>query len=108
MTVAEWMSDRTPRPPEQLETRLRLLLGARGGDDASTAHEALLTMAASLLSELLAVDCAARDRALDLLAVDALVTYAFEAAADSPDRLSWRATAAMAAIAGLAAPLSPS
>ena len=108
MTVAEWMADRSPRPPEQLEARLRTLLGARAGDGASTAHEALLTTAESLLGELLALDCAERDRALDLLAVDALVTYAFEAAADAPDTLSWRATAAMAAIAGLATPSPPS
>ncbi len=108
MTVADWMTERTPRPPEQLETRLRAALGARGGDGASAAHEALLAAAESLLGELLALDCAERARALDLLAVDALVTYAFEAAADFPDTLSRRAATAMAAIAGLAAPLPPS
>jgi len=73
-------------------------------DRSSNAHEAVLATAESLLAELLALDCAGRDRALDLLAVDAMVTYAFEAAAESPDTLSSRATAAMSSIAALAAP----
>ena len=54
------------------------------------------------MSELLAIDCAMRDRALDLLAVDALVTYAFEAAAEHPESLAQRATTAMSSIAALA------
>lgn len=80
------------------------MLGTRLNDRSSNAQEAVLATAESLLAELLALDCAGRDRALDLLAVDAMVTYAFEAAAESPDTLSTRATAAMASIAGLAAP----
>ena len=73
-------------------------------DRSSSAHDAVLSTAESLLAELLALECAGRDRALDLLAVDAMVTYAFEAAAEFPDTLSARATAAMVAIAKLAAP----
>lgn len=80
------------------------MLGVRLNDRSSNAHEAVLATAESLLAELLALDCAGRDRALDLLAVDAMVTYAFEAAAESPDTLSTRATTAMSAIAALAAP----
>lgn len=80
------------------------MLGAHLGDRSSTAYEALLSTAESVLAELLALDCAARDRALDLLAVDALVTYAFEAATESPDSLAARATDAMSMIAALAAP----
>lgn len=80
------------------------MLGTRMNDRSSNAHEAVLATAESLLAELLALDCAGRDRALDLLAVDAMVTYAFEAAAESPDTLSSRATAAMSSIAALAAP----
>jgi hypothetical protein len=80
------------------------VLGTRLNDRSSYAHEALLATAESLLAELLALDCAGRDRALDLLAVDAMVTYAFEAAAESPETLATRATAAMASVAALAAP----
>jgi hypothetical protein len=104
VTVGEWLSARTPAPPAPLAARLRSVLGTRLNDRSSNAHEAVLATAESLLAELLALDCAGRDRALDLLAVDAMVTYAFEAAAEYPDTLSARATAAMAAIATLAAP----
>lgn len=104
MTVGDWLSARTPTPPAPLAARLREVLGARLDDRASSAHEAVLSTAERLLSELLALDCAMRDRALDLLAVDALVTYAFEAAAEDPDSLAQRATTAMASIAALAAP----
>lgn len=59
-----------------------------------------------MLADLIALECAQRDRALDLLAVDALVTYAFEAAAEQPDTLAKRATEAMLSIARLASPSS--
>jgi hypothetical protein len=48
--------------------------------------------------------CLTRSGALDLLAVDALVTYAFEAAADDPHSLEARTSAALARIAALAEP----
>jgi len=104
VTVGEWLSARSPAPPEPLAMRLRAALGPRLADRSSTAHDALLSTAESLLAELLALDGAGRDRALDLLAVDALVTYAFEAAAEDSDTLSARATAAMTAISVLATP----
>ena len=65
----------------------------------------MLATAEGLLAELLTLDGAARDRALDLLAVDAMVTYAFEAACESPETLRARATDAMSAIAWLVAPV---
>ncbi len=104
MTVGEWLSARSPAPPEPLSLRLRAALGPRLADRSSSAHDALLATAESLLAELLALDGAGRDRALDLLAVDALVTYAFEAAAEDSGTLSARATAAMTAISALATP----
>jgi hypothetical protein len=104
VTVGDWLSARTPAPPPELAARLRTVLGARLDESAAHAHEAAIDTAESLLSELLALECAMRDRALDLLAVDALVTYAFEAAAEDPDSLAQRATATMASIAALATP----
>ncbi|MEO6211600.1 MAG: hypothetical protein ABIQ10_15945 [Gemmatimonadaceae bacterium] len=104
MTVGEWLSARTPAPPPPLAARLRVLLGARLSDPSSSAHEVVLATAESLLAELIALGCAGRARALDLLAVDAMVTYAFEAASESPETLAARATSAMAAIAKLASP----
>jgi hypothetical protein len=65
---------------------------------------ALLASAESAMTSLLADGCLTRESALDLLAVDALITYAFEAAADDPDRLEERSEQALAAIAALAEP----
>ena len=108
MTLGEWLAARTPEPPAPLAARLRESLGgALGGalgERASNAHGALLRAAETLLGELLAVDCAMRDRALDLLAVDAMVTYAFEAACEEPATLAARASTATRDIAVLATP----
>jgi hypothetical protein len=106
VTVGDWLSARTPAPPSPLAARLHAALGARLNERSTRAHEVVLQMAESLLADLIALGCAQRDRALDLLAVDALVTYAFEAAAESPDSLAERATIAMSAIAKLASPTS--
>jgi hypothetical protein len=106
VTVGDWLSARAPAPPSPLAERLQEALGARLSDDSGDAYESALATAESLLAELIALECAQRDRALDLLAVDALVTYAFEAASESPDSLAARATSAMSEIARLAAPPS--
>jgi hypothetical protein len=58
-----------------------------------------------LLDALLNAGTTSRATALDLLAVDALITYAFQAAADDPARLEQRAAMAMARIAALPASL---
>lgn len=102
MTVGEWLAERTPAPPAPLAARLHEALAEHLGDRKANAHDVMLATAEGLLGELLALDCAARDRAIDLLAVDAMVTYAFEAACESPDTLRARATDAMGAIAALA------
>jgi hypothetical protein len=99
VTVGEWLLARTPVPPPPLAKRVHAALGDRLNERSTHAYDALLGTAESLLGELLALGCAQRDRALDLLAVDALVTYAFEAASESPDTLAERAIGAMSAIA---------
>lgn len=104
MTVGEWLAGRTPEPPAPLSARLRESLGAALGEPDSSAHGAMLHTAETLLGALLALDCARRDRALDLLAVDAMVTYAFEAACEEPATLAARATEAMRDLAALATP----
>ena len=67
--------------------------------------EACLEAGESLLDSLIASGSTSRATALDLLAVDALVTYAFQAGADDPARLEERAARAMARIALLPAAL---
>ncbi len=106
MTVGEWLAQRTPAPPSPLDVRVRAALHRQIGGRASEAYGAVLSTAESLLAELLILGCESRERALDLLAIDALITYAFEAAAESPDTLSARATHAMGTIAALASPIA--
>jgi len=58
-----------------------------------------VSAASELLHDLLERPSAGRDSALDLLTVDALVTYAFEAAAAEPERLPDYAADAMTRLA---------
>jgi hypothetical protein len=92
----EWLAARCPTPPAALLARLREVLPATGvgADECVVAGEALL-------EALLQRDCVARGGALDLLVADALVTYAFEVAADEPGSLEHRAERAMLRIAAL-------
>jgi hypothetical protein len=81
--------DRYPRPP-----------GAAPADTP----ESFLAAGEWLLKQLLSGDCTSRDCALDLLAADALVTYAFELAANDPSRIGERAQHATVRLAALASP----
>jgi uncharacterized membrane protein len=63
--------------------------------------DACLRAGAQLVESLLRNNATSRDSALDLLAADALVTYAFESACDRPGELSARAREAMVRIASL-------
>ncbi|MEP6832877.1 MAG: hypothetical protein ABJB74_05755, partial [Gemmatimonas sp.] len=64
--------------------------------------EVCLETAERLLSELMTSGSTERATALTLLAVDSLVTYAFEAASNDPTRIEARAANAMKRIAELA------
>ena len=66
--------------------------------------DALLDAAAAAMADVLRGGCLTRSCGFDLLAVDALVTYVFEAAADDPQQLDARTGSAMARIAALAEP----
>jgi hypothetical protein len=106
VTVADWLDARSPAPPAQLVDRLRAALGPALVRDAAEVPQAFVDAAETLLVTLVRVGCASRDRALDLLAVDALVTYAFEAASDDPESLDARAHHAMRRLAEIAAQAS--
>jgi hypothetical protein len=85
-------------------------LGERADADAAGAPAACIDSAVAVLARLLAQDPSERESAFDLLAADALVTYAFEAAAESPARLEEQAADAMVRLAALAesgVPLAP-
>lgn len=104
-TVGEWMARLEPAPPAALHQRLRDLVVPSAHRPVAEVPEACLEAGESLLDSLLASGSTSRATALDLLAVDALVTYAFQAAADDPSRLEARAARAMARIATLPAAL---
>lgn len=99
-------------PPASLLRRLATELGEPDDDaresatgDGARAGDRYLEAAAGMFERLMRDGCETRDRALDLLAVDALVTYALEADADSrPSGLEERAREAMLRFARLADP----
>ncbi|HEU4629038.1 MAG TPA: hypothetical protein VFS08_04810 [Gemmatimonadaceae bacterium] len=86
--------------PELLRTRLREALDeAPGADVARPTPEDCLAAGERLLTRVLHADDRSRETAIDLLTADALVTHAFELAADDPERIDALAAAAMARIA---------
>lgn len=101
MILARWLDSRRPLPPAALRARIDAALGHELLADVDDAAEALLAAGERLVRSLLDEDATSRGSALDLLAADALVTYAFEAASERPAELSGRAATAMARIAAL-------
>ena len=102
MTLAEWLQARTPTPPATLLARLDALVARLDAASGPDVADVLIGASERLLAELLREGGSTRDSALDLLAADALMTYAFEAAADDIARLDERAAQTMARIASIA------
>lgn len=100
MTVNAWLRERTPAPPDRLLARIQERLGGRREQDVSRATQVCLDAAEELLCELTARPAIGRDAALDLLAVDALTTYAFEAATADAASLDAVALSAMTRFGG--------
>lgn len=85
--------------PPRLRARINDALGADAGTAEADVAAVFVDAADTLLRDLLARESSGRDVALDLLTVDALVTYAFEAAAADPSTLRAHAAAAAARFA---------
>ncbi|MBK9978666.1 MAG: hypothetical protein IPP20_12180 [Gemmatimonadetes bacterium] len=123
--LERWLATREPAPPAALAARLRELAraaededcapgvassgasdaGASSGDGtpAAAVHAATLVQATGrVLERLLRAHETARGSALELLAADALATYAMEALGDAPDALEHRCEWAMRYFAGIA------
>ena len=81
--VVRWLDARRPAPPAALRRRLAGAVEQLPPAPDSPLPDYLATLGRHLLSAVTADAAAGRDRALDLLAADALVTYAFEAQADA-------------------------
>jgi hypothetical protein len=73
-----WLEARRPAPP----LTLRAHLERRAEDIPGVGPDHLADAGRALLERVLAHPAAGRELALDLLAADALVTYAFEAQAE--------------------------
>lgn len=100
-TVADWLDSRSAEVPPRLAAAVRDALGPELAAEARLAPEHCLAAAERIVAALLQREDAGRDTALALLAADALVTYAFEAAAEEPESLVARAEAAMQTLATL-------
>ena len=83
MTVREWLAARSPDAPEVLTNRVLALLGGDADQPAGRSAEVCLSAARRALEALLEAGRYERDSALDLLAVDALTTFAFEHASEA-------------------------
>lgn len=85
MTVREWIERRPTQGPASLTQQVIAMLGADAGADESRAAEVCLSAASRALESLLEERRFAREHAADLLAIDALTTYAFEHASTRRD-----------------------
>ena len=101
MSLADWMSTREPAPPDRLLARLTELMHPDGANQDVRA-EAMVKAAGEVLRRLLREGQTARNSALELLAADALATYAFEAQSDEPEAMDARCTWAMSYLAKIA------
>jgi hypothetical protein len=88
VTIAAWLRERTPSPPPRLSARIAEVLGDGLQAPSTELAARCLEAAETLLQDLLGRPSAGRESALDLLTVDALVTYAFDAASDAPSTMA--------------------
>jgi hypothetical protein len=77
-----WLESRLGDVPEELAAAIRAALGAVVSDSTGTLADALADAALAELDSVLGATERDRRTALRLLSADALLTYAFEAAAD--------------------------
>jgi hypothetical protein len=102
VTVGEWLDARTPPAPSALADRLRSAVADGLARDAADAPGVLLAAAEDRLARSLAGAPDGCGDGFELLTIDALVTYAFEAAADRPlEHLDAHARDALARITAL-------
>ncbi|HET9796682.1 MAG TPA: hypothetical protein VFP90_01775 [Gemmatimonadaceae bacterium] len=101
MTFASWLDARRPAPPAALRARIDAALGGALHDEGDV-PAVCLAAGERLVREIIRENATSRASALDLLAADALVTYAFEAASEDPAELERRAADAMARISAIA------
>ena len=99
MTLQLWIDSRVPAPPPALAIRMRPAVDAVSTTDERRAGGRALDAAMTLVESIVRDGSGARTGAITLLAADALVTYAFEAASEDPEGLEALAAEAMLRIA---------
>jgi len=104
MLATDWIQARSSGAPPALVVRVMDVLRGNAQGKSVGVAESLLRAGEQLLASATTPRTGeAREAALDLLAADACVTWAFEAAADEPGTLAQRAEDAMRRITALAA-----
>ncbi|MEP6780750.1 MAG: hypothetical protein ABJC26_12725 [Gemmatimonadaceae bacterium] len=98
LTVGDWFAAVEPAPPRALAERLKAMIATDAGRPVAEVPEVCLRAAENHLRKLLASGSTSRATAIDLLAVDALVTYAFESAAGDATQIEARTKGAMSRI----------
>jgi hypothetical protein len=88
VTATEWLASRIPAPPERLRERMLDAVLATSAAEAKVSAEVFADAGKFLLDELNQRGCNERSSAVDLLAADALFTYAIEISATSPEAIS--------------------
>jgi len=84
----EWLASRTPPPPPRLRARLDEVMEAIAANPSDPMPRALVESASAILRDTVARSSNDRNAAaaLELLAADALITYAVEAATEDCER----------------------
>jgi len=103
VTLQQWIDRRELVPPPALADEVRAVVAATTQSAERSVPGAALESSLALLDSLLRGADPSRAGALGLLTADALITYAFEASADEPDRLEALGAEAMRRIAAAAA-----
>ena len=85
MTVRQWIERRAAQPPPSLTQQVISLLGEDAEADESRTAAVCLNAAGRALESLIEERRFTRDHAAELLAIDALTTYAFEHASAHGD-----------------------
>jgi hypothetical protein len=90
--LKEWLASRSPTPPGRLAARLSAAIPAGPESNSPEAPGVLITAALAVLRQTITEPSDERNRAaaLDLLAADALITYAVEAAAEDCESFATR------------------
>lgn len=99
MTVRDWLAARASAAPPVLLARMLELMGDDAGAPAERAASVFIEAARATLGALLAARRFGREGALDLLAADALMTYAYEHAAEGSGNVAQLEAAALSGAA---------